>query len=139
VKRLFWLGVGVVAGVALTRKAGETARQVTPSGLASNLGDAVRELAGAVGSFGAEVRAGMSERERELHDMVEERTGLIAPPCRRALRPASSPGGGLILSRPARPAALSAVAAFPVSRSGPAPSGARPQPKDVPRGHTRDH
>ena len=78
-KRLFWLGVGVVAGVALTRKATETARQATPAGLASNLGDAVRELAGAVGSFGAEVRAGMSEREQELHDMVEERTGITAP------------------------------------------------------------
>ncbi|WP_033291647.1 hypothetical protein [Amycolatopsis jejuensis] len=79
-KRLFWLGVGVVAGVALSRKASETARQATPAGLASNLGDAVRELAGAVGSFGAEVRAGMSEREQELHDMVEERTGFTAPP-----------------------------------------------------------
>jgi hypothetical protein len=79
VKRLFWLGVGVVTGVVLSRKAAETARQATPAGLASNLGDAVRELAGAVGSFGAEVRAGMSEREQELHDMVEERTGHTAP------------------------------------------------------------
>jgi hypothetical protein len=77
-KRFFWLGVGVVAGVALSRKAAETARQVTPAGLASNLGDAVRELAGAVGSFGAEVRAGMSERERELHEMVEDRSGVTA-------------------------------------------------------------
>ncbi|WP_370942665.1 hypothetical protein AB5J62_26680 [Amycolatopsis sp. cg5] len=77
-KRLFWLGVGVVAGVALSRKATETARQATPAGLASNLGDAVRELAGAVGSFGAEVRAGMNEREQELHDMVEDRTGLTS-------------------------------------------------------------
>ena len=78
-RRLFWLGVGVVAGVALSRKAAETARQATPAGLASNLGDAVRELAGAVGSFGAEVRAGMNEREQELHDMVEERTGVTTP------------------------------------------------------------
>lgn len=78
-RRLFWLGVGVVAGVALSRKAAETARQATPAGIASNLGDAVRELAGAVGSFGAEVRAGMNEREQELHDMVEERTGITAP------------------------------------------------------------
>ena len=77
-KRLFWLGVGIVAGVALSRKATETARQVTPAGLASNVGDAVRELAGAVGSFGAEVRAGMSERERELHEMVEDRSGVTA-------------------------------------------------------------
>lgn len=77
-KRLFWLGVGVITGVALSRKATETARQATPAGLASNLGDAVRELAGAVGSFGAEVRAGMNEREQELQDMVEDRAGLTS-------------------------------------------------------------
>jgi len=74
VKRLFWLGVGVATGVALSRKAGKTARQATPAGLASNLGDAVSELAGAIGSFGADVRAGMSEREQELRDVVEQRT-----------------------------------------------------------------
>ncbi|WP_158892124.1 hypothetical protein [Amycolatopsis anabasis] len=79
-KRLFWLGVGVAAGVALSRKASETARQASPAGLASNLGDAVRELAGAVGSFGAEVRAGMNEREQELQDMVEQRSGVSPAP-----------------------------------------------------------
>ncbi|EIE98652.1 hypothetical protein [Saccharomonospora glauca] len=75
-RRLFWLGVGVIAGVSLARKASETARQATPAGLASNLGDAVRELAGAIGAFGADVRAGMSEREQELNDIVERRSGL---------------------------------------------------------------
>ncbi|AXB41881.1 hypothetical protein [Amycolatopsis albispora] len=79
-KRLFWLGVGVVAGVAISRKATETARQATPAGVAANLGDAVRELAGAVGSFGAEVRAGMNEREQELNDLVEDRAGLPSRP-----------------------------------------------------------
>lgn len=74
-KRIFWFGVGVATGVAVSRKATETARQATPSGLASNLGDAMRELAGAVGSFGAEVRTGMSEREQELHELVEQRSG----------------------------------------------------------------
>jgi hypothetical protein len=97
-KRLFWIGVGVATGVAISRKATETARQASPSGLASNLGDAVRELAGAVGSFGAEVRAGMSERERELHDMVEDRTGMPASPG----RPASAAGGRHAQRRPRR-------------------------------------
>jgi hypothetical protein len=78
-KRLFWVGVGVAAGVVLSRKVGQTARQATPAGLASNLGDAVGELAGAIGSFGADVRAGMSEREEELRDMVEKRSGLTPP------------------------------------------------------------
>jgi chromosome condensin MukBEF MukE localization factor len=74
--RLFWVGVGVVAGVALTRKAKEAAHQVTPSGMAANLGDAVRELATAVGAFGAEVRAGMAEREKELYEVVDQRSGV---------------------------------------------------------------
>lgn len=78
-KRLFWIGVGVATGVALSRKAGRTARQASPAGLASNLGDAVSELAGAIGSFGAEVRAGMSEREQELREMVEDRSGVTPP------------------------------------------------------------
>jgi hypothetical protein len=77
-KRLFWLGVGVAAGVAASRKASKTARQATPAGLASNLGDAMQELAGALGSFGADIRAGMSEREQELRDMVEQRSGVPA-------------------------------------------------------------
>jgi hypothetical protein len=77
-KRLFWMGIGVATGVALSRKATETARQATPAGLASNMGDAVRELAGAIGAFGADIRAGMSEREHELNDLVEHRTGLPA-------------------------------------------------------------
>jgi hypothetical protein len=72
-KRLFWLGVGVAAGVMFARKARGMARQATPAGVAANLGEAMRELAGAVGSFGADVRAGMTERERELHDVVEQR------------------------------------------------------------------
>lgn len=75
-KRTFWFGAGIAAGVALSRKAGQTARKATPAGIADQLGDAVRELAGAVGEFGAEVRAGMSERERELEDTVTERTGV---------------------------------------------------------------
>jgi chromosome condensin MukBEF MukE localization factor len=80
VRRLFWFGAGVAAGVALMRKLNETARKATPSGMAEQLGGAVRELAGAVGSFGAEVRAGMQEREQELHEVVER--GSAAAPAR---------------------------------------------------------
>lgn len=89
-KRLFWLGVGVAAGVAATRKANRTVQAATPAGLAANLGEAVSELAGAVGSFGADVRAGMSEREGELREMVEQRSGMPAKPAarRQTARPA---------------------------------------------------
>jgi hypothetical protein len=82
-KRVFWLGLGVAAGVALSRKAKQTAHAVTPAGIAGNVGDAVRELAGAIGAFGADVRAGMVEREEELTDVVERRSGV---------RPGARPG-----------------------------------------------
>ena len=74
-RRLFWFGAGAAAGIAAYRKVNETARKATPSGMAEQLGGAMRELAGAVGSFGAEVRAGMTEREQELHDVVERSAG----------------------------------------------------------------
>lgn len=93
-KRLFWLGMGVAAGVVLSRKATQTARQATPAGLASNLGEAVGELASAIGAFGADVRAGMSEREQELRDMVEKRSGVTS------WRPA--PGRDAVETRRAR-------------------------------------
>lgn len=75
-RRLFWLALGVTVGVLFTRRLTSAARHVTPRGMADDLGDAVRELGVAVGSFGADVRAGMAERERELHAMVDRRTGI---------------------------------------------------------------
>ena len=68
----------------MTRKAKETARQATPAGIAGNLGEAMRELAGAIGSFGADIRAGMVEREEELSEVVEQRSG-VSPMARHAL------------------------------------------------------
>ena len=94
-KRLFWLGIGVIAGVAIARKAGQAAKQATPAGLAGNLGDAISELAGAIGTFGAEVRAGMAEREEELAAVVAATPGVTIMSDRRdstarhALRPAA--------------------------------------------------
>lgn len=87
IKRLFWLGVGVAVGVVVTHKAGRAAKQATPAGVAGNLGDALGELAGAIGTFGADIRAGMAERERELTETVERRTGINPSP-RHALRAA---------------------------------------------------
>jgi hypothetical protein len=75
-KRLFWFGVGVAAGVAASRKVASVAHQATPAGLGANVGEGLRELADALGSFGADVRAGMTEREHELQETVEEKTGF---------------------------------------------------------------
>jgi hypothetical protein len=88
--RLFWVGVGVAAGVALSRKLQAKVRQATPAGIAENVGDAMRELAGALGAFGADVRAGMTEREKELKDVVDERSGVRLG---RHSDRASEPGG----------------------------------------------
>lgn len=91
-KRMFWFSLGVAAGVAITRKATETARKATPAGVAENIGGAVRELAGAVGSFGADVRAGMVEREAQLRATVAEQTGIDTGP--RYLDDARAPVAG---------------------------------------------
>jgi hypothetical protein len=75
VKRLFWLGLGLAAGAYATRRASAAAHSLTPAGVGANIADGLRELGAGLGAFGAEVRAGMVERERELTDLVERRTG----------------------------------------------------------------
>ena len=70
-RRMFWFGAGIAAGIAVMRKVNETTRKATPNGAAEQIGGAMRELAGAVGSFGADVRAGMMERETELQNVVD--------------------------------------------------------------------
>jgi hypothetical protein len=72
--------MGIAAGVVASRKASAKARRMTPAGAAENISDAIRELANAMGSFGADVRAGMVEREAELHATVAARTGIDVAP-----------------------------------------------------------
>jgi hypothetical protein len=74
-RRLFWLAMGVTIGVLVVRKLSQTAEKLTPQSMAGNLADGLRELAGAIGDFGADVRAAMVEREDELR----AGTGLDAP------------------------------------------------------------
>lgn len=80
VKGMLWFGLGIAAGVAASRKARGAVHRITPAGAAENVGDGIRELAAAVGSFGAEVRAGMVQREAELHSAVAQRTGMDLGP-----------------------------------------------------------
>ena len=75
-KRIFWLGVGVAVGVSVTRKIGAVTKKASPAGVGSSLGEGLRELGAGLGAFGAEVRAGMAEREEELAMMVEETTEI---------------------------------------------------------------
>ena len=78
-KRLFWLGVGLAAGSYVARRASAAAQSLTPAGVGANLADGLRELGAGIGAFGAEVRAGMAEREVELAEFVERRTGAPLP------------------------------------------------------------
>jgi hypothetical protein len=91
VKRLFWLGVGLAAGSYVARRAGAAAQSLTPAGVGANLADGLRELGAGIGEFGAEVRAGMAERERELSAFVEQRTGAHVPSYADALAEEPTP------------------------------------------------
>jgi hypothetical protein len=85
-RRTFYLGVGAVIGVAATRKtrrAKEAAKAaLTPSSIAADLADAIAELGHAVGSFAADVRAGMRERQAQLVPVVDSKSGsvVLTPP-----------------------------------------------------------
>lgn len=65
-RRLFWLAMGVTIGVLVVRKLSAAAEKMTPKGMARGLSESLSELAVAIGEFGADVRAAMSEREEQL-------------------------------------------------------------------------
>ena len=74
-RRLFWLAMGVTIGALVVRKLSRAAEKLTPQGMAGALVEGLRDLADAIGDFGADVRAAMAEREQELRTG----TGLDAP------------------------------------------------------------
>jgi len=66
-KRMLWLGIGLAVGALVVRAATKKAQAFTPQGIAGS----VRESAGgafdSLRSFVDDVRAGMAEREQEIH------------------------------------------------------------------------
>lgn len=94
--RLFWIGVGAVAGAYVTRRITDAKSRLTPSSVGAELAEGLRELGAGIGAFGAEVRAGMTTREQELNDLLERRGTVLPsyadaladpePPRRRARR-----------------------------------------------------
>ncbi|SDO55797.1 hypothetical protein [Geodermatophilus sp. DSM 45219] len=74
-RRLFWLAMGVTIGVLVVRKLSAAAEKITPAGIGGSIAEGLRDLADAIGDFGADVRAAMAEREDELR----AGTGLDAP------------------------------------------------------------
>lgn len=99
-RRLFWIGVGAAVGVGATRKFHEVTQKATPAGIGTSLGEGLRELGAGLGAFGAEIRAGMAERETELYDMVENSTAIpVRPPEADRARHARAPRGSAARSR----------------------------------------
>ncbi|WP_029430438.1 hypothetical protein [Blastococcus sp. URHD0036] len=74
-RRLFWLAMGVTIGALVVRKLSAAAEKLTPQGIAGALVEGLRDLADAIGEFGADVRAAAEAREGELR----AGTGLDAP------------------------------------------------------------
>ena len=67
IKRVFWLGVGVAVGVLVVRKLTRTAQAFTPRGIAGSARQSAVGVADSLRSFVDDVRAGMTEREAEIH------------------------------------------------------------------------
>ena len=74
-RRLFWLAMGITIGVLVVRKLSSAAEKLTPAGIGASIAAGLRDVADAIGDFGADVREAMSERELELR----AGTGLDAP------------------------------------------------------------
>jgi hypothetical protein len=74
-RRLFWLAMGITIGVLVVRKLSAAAEKMTPGSVAGSIAEALRDLAEALGRFGADLRVAAAEREAELRAA----TGLDAP------------------------------------------------------------
>ena len=74
-RRLFWLAMGITIGALVVRKLSRAAEKMTPAGIAGSIAEGLRDLADAIGDFGADIRDAMAEREQELR----AGTGLDAP------------------------------------------------------------
>jgi hypothetical protein len=70
-KRLLWLGVGLAVGGLVVRAVSKKARAYSPSGLAGAARESAGGLAASVRSFVDDVRDGMAEREREIHEAMQ--------------------------------------------------------------------
>jgi hypothetical protein len=66
-RRLLWLGVGLAVGALVVRKLTQTAQAYTPEHLAARASKSAGGLVESVRSFVEDVRAGMAEREAEIH------------------------------------------------------------------------
>lgn len=91
-RRIFWLAMGVTIGALVVRKLSKAAIKLTPQSIGGQLAGGLRDLAEAIGDFGADVRAAAAAREDELR----AGTGLDAPlPDRSEAAPPDRPQAAL--------------------------------------------
>ncbi|MQM26829.1 hypothetical protein [Glycomyces albidus] len=70
-KRMIWVGIGVVVGVVVVRKLTKAAESVTPGGVAERIGGAGAEMRESLKSFWADVSEARQAKEAELYDAIE--------------------------------------------------------------------
>jgi hypothetical protein len=75
VKRIVWLGIGLVVGALVVRAVTRKAQSFTPSGLAASVRDSAAGIADSVRTFVDDVRDGMAEREAQIREAMED--GLV--------------------------------------------------------------
>ncbi|GGJ86402.1 hypothetical protein GCM10010123_14990 [Pilimelia anulata] len=76
-KRMLWLGIGLAVGALVVRAATKRARAFTPQGIAGAVTGSAENALGAVRSFVDDVRAGMAERQDEIHAAIA--AGIVLP------------------------------------------------------------
>ena len=79
-RRLFWIALGATVGVLIVRKITNTAKALTPQGLAGSFSESLGGVGEAVQDFLADIREAMSEREQELMSaLTDDGTESAAP------------------------------------------------------------
>ena len=66
-RRLFWLAMGVTIGALVVRRLSAAAQRLTPAGIGGSIAEGLRDLADAIGDFGADVRAADAKGRTALH------------------------------------------------------------------------
>ena len=69
-RRLFWFFTGAATGVWATVKVNRAVRRLSPDSLAATAADRALETGARLRLFAQDVRAGMTQRETELHDAL---------------------------------------------------------------------
>jgi hypothetical protein len=71
VKRLLWLGLGIVAGTLAARAITRKVQSYAPGTLAGSARESAGDLLGSIRGFVNDVRVGMAEREEQIHEAIQ--------------------------------------------------------------------